>query len=106
MPRTDAGSVKKILQADYDSTNNPTLDPYITAANLVVTRLRATASDNDLPVPTTAETLLVHAIAHPRSIEIRRRPGGEDLALRVRHPDGSTLLTFHDRPAAARADEP
>lgn len=56
MPRTDAGSVKKILQADYDSTNNPTLDPYITAANLVVTRLRATASDNDLPVPTTAES--------------------------------------------------
>ena len=56
MPRTDAGTVKKILQADYDTTNNPTLDPYITPANLIVTRLRTMAATNDLPVPTAAES--------------------------------------------------
>ena len=51
------------------------------------------------PDASAAETLLVHAIAHPRAIEIRRRPEGEDIALRVTHGDGSTLLTFHDRTA-------
>ena len=56
------------------------------------------------PVATASGTQIVHAIAHPRSIEIRRRPAGEDLALRVTHADGCTLLTFHDRTANPPAD--
>jgi hypothetical protein len=55
MPRTDAELVKDVLRlgsegGDYDDRNNPTLTPYITAANLLVTRVLTCATAKGVPL--------------------------------------------------------
>jgi len=47
------------------------------------------ASDGGVP-------RLGHAIERPRSVELQRGPDGRDLAMRVSHEGGYTLLTFFD----------
>lgn len=43
MPRTNAQAVIDILGANYDTVNCPKMDPYIKAANAIVTRADACA---------------------------------------------------------------
>lgn len=56
--RTTPDKVKAILAAgkDYDTVANPSLTPYITAANLLTTRVEACASAKDAAL--TAEELV------------------------------------------------
>lgn len=39
---------------------------------------------------------LMHGIRHPKAVELQRRRDGKDLAVRVGHEGGYTLLTFAD----------
>ncbi|MGL6095042.1 MAG: hypothetical protein ACRC7O_04480 [Fimbriiglobus sp.] len=50
MPRTTEGNVKAVLGQDYDADVNPSLKPYLTAANLVVTRLVTAAANSGTPL--------------------------------------------------------
>lgn len=50
--RTTPGDVQKILGANYDDINCPSLDPYIRAANLVISRVVTCATGKGVTLST------------------------------------------------------
>lgn len=59
MPRTTPDAVKKLLQKNYDSVNNPDVGVHVSSANVVVTRAIALASSNGSTIPNTTEAELM-----------------------------------------------
>lgn len=56
--RTDADEVKSILQLDYDTNRNPSLTPYMTAASLIIDRVKVCASAKSKALTETELTIL------------------------------------------------
>lgn len=56
MPRTNAQAVIDILGGNYDTINCPKMDPYIKAANLLVTRVNDCAEERGVTLTSTELT--------------------------------------------------
>lgn len=62
MARTTVGAIKELLDINYDTVNNPSLNPYLLMASAFVDRVIDCATEKGISLTTTEKELLERAM--------------------------------------------